>query len=155
MLDDAAALIVEHHAAELPDLSAATMLIAPRAAIALRHALVKAAVARGFPTLMMPSIGTLAALASSISVTAPERTFSLSERVFDIFQLLKKQQWFSPSETLALSRELVGLSDELSNNLVHLPASLAEHSRILARAYAIAKPNADFSFEAKIGRAHV
>jgi ATP-dependent helicase/nuclease subunit B len=150
VLDDAAALIVEHHAAELPNLSAVTILVAPRAATALRHALAKAAVARGFPSLMMPTIGTLAGLASSISIKAPERTFALSERVLDIFQLLKKQQWFSPSETLALSRELVGLSDELSNNLVHLPASLAEHSRILARAYAIAKPNADFSFEAKL-----
>jgi ATP-dependent helicase/nuclease subunit B len=150
VLDDAAALIVEYHAAELPNLSAVTILVAPRAATALRHALVKAAVARGFPSLMMPTIGMLAGLASSISIKAPERTFALSERVLDIFQLLKKQQWFSPSDTLALSRELVGLSDELSNNLVHLPASLAEHSRILARAYAIAKPNADFSFEAKL-----
>jgi ATP-dependent helicase/nuclease subunit B len=150
VLDDAAALIVEYHAAELPNLSAVTILIAPRAAMALRHALVKAVAARGFPSLMMPNIGTLAGLASSISIKAPERTFALSERVLDIFQLLKKQQWFSPSETLALSRELVGLSDELSNNLVHLPATLAEHSRILARAYAIAKPNADFSFEAKL-----
>jgi ATP-dependent helicase/nuclease subunit B len=150
VLDDVAALIVEHHDSELPNLSAVTILIAPRAATALRHALVKAAAVRGFPSLMMPNIGTLAGLASSISIVAPERTFALSERVLDIFQLLKKQQWFSPSETLALSRELVGLSDELSNNLVHLPASLAEHSRILARAYAIAKPNADFSFEAKL-----
>jgi ATP-dependent helicase/nuclease subunit B len=150
VLDDAAALIVEHHAAELPNLSAVTILIAPRAATAVRHALVKAAAARGFPGLMMPTIGTLAALASQISIVAPERTFATNERVLDIFQLLKKQQWFSPSETLALSRELVGLSDELSNNLVHLPASLAEHSRVLARAYASAKPNADFSFEAKL-----
>jgi ATP-dependent helicase/nuclease subunit B len=150
VLDDAAALIVEHHGSELPNLSAVTILVAPRAATAVRHALVKAAVARGFPSLMMPNIGTLAGIASSISIAAPERTFATNERVLDIFQLLKKQQWFSPSETLALSRELVGLSDELSNNLVHLPASLAEHSRILARAYAIAKPNADFSFEAKL-----
>jgi len=150
VLDDAAALIVDHHAAELPNLSAATILIAPRAATQLRHALVKTAAARGFPSLMMPTIGTLTALASTISIKAPERTFALSERVLDIFQLLKKQQWFLPGETLALSRELVGLSDELSNNLVHLPATLAEHSRILARAYAIAKPNADFSFEAKL-----
>jgi ATP-dependent helicase/nuclease subunit B len=150
VLDDAAALIVDDHRGKLPNLSAVTILIAPRAAPEFRHALVKAAAVRGFTSLMMPNIGTLAGLASSISIAAPERTFALSERVLDIFQLLKKQQWFSPSETLALSRELVGLSDELSNNLVHLPASLAEHSRILARAYAIAKPNADFSFEAKL-----
>ncbi len=150
VLDDAAALVVEHYESELPNLSAVTILVVPRAATVVRHALVKAAAARGFPSLMMPTIGTLAALASQISIVAPERTFALNERVLDIFQLLKKQQWFLPAETLALSRELVGLSDELSNNLVHLPASLAEHSRILARAYAIAKPNADFSFEAKL-----
>lgn len=150
VLDHAAALMVEHHANELPNLSAVTILVAPRAATAVRHALVKAAAARGFPSLMMPDIGTLGGLASAIVISAPERTFASSERVLDTFQLLKKQQWFSPSDTLALSRELVGLSDELSNNLVHLPATLAEHSRILARAYAIAKPNADFSFEAKL-----
>ncbi len=150
LLDDAAALIVSHCASELPNLSAAIVLIAPRAAPALRHALVKAAAAQGFPSLLMPRIGTLASLAAPIAVAAPERTFATNERVLDIFQLLKKQQWFAASETLALSRELVGLSDELTNNLVQLPASLAEHSRILARAYALAKPNADFSFEAKL-----
>ncbi len=150
VLDDAAALIVEHCRNELPNLSAVTILVAPRAATETRQALVKAAAAHGYPSLMMPTIGTLAGLASSVYIAAPERTFALSERVLDIFQLLKKQQWFLPAETLSLSRELVGLSDELSNNLVHLPASLAEHSRILARAYAMAKPNADFSFEAKL-----
>ncbi len=150
LLDDAASLVVEHDADRLPDLSGVMILAPPRAANGLRHALVKAASVRGFPTLLMPTIGSLPAVASQILVDAPERTFATNERVLDIYQLLKKQAWFSAGETLALSGELVSLCDELSNNLVQLPGSLAEHTRILARAYALAKPNADFSFEAKL-----
>ncbi len=150
LLDDAAGLVIEQSVSRLPDLSGVTILAPPRAATGIRHALVRAAGARGFPGLLMPTISTLSALASPIRVEAPERTFATNERVLDIFQLLKKQAWFSAGQTLALSAELVSLCDELSNNLMQLPDSLAEHTRILARAYALAKPNADFSFEAKL-----
>lgn len=150
LLDDAASLVIEHCADRLPDLSGVTILAPPRASTGTRHALVKAASVRGLSSLLMPTIGTLSALASQIRVEAPERTFATNERVLDIFQLLKKSAWASAGEQLALSAELVSLCDELSNNLVQLPGSLAEHTRILARAYALAKPNADFSFEAKL-----
>jgi len=150
LLGDAASLVIEHCADRLPDLSGVTILAPPRASTGIRHALVKAASACGFSSLLMPTMDTLSELASQIRVEAPERTFAANERVLDIFQLLKKSAWASAGEQLALSAELVSLCDELSNNLVQLPGSLAEHTRILARAYALAKPNADFSFEAKL-----
>ena len=151
-LDDVAELVVSRHASALPDLSALQIVIVPRAANALRFALAKAAAKRGMSTLILPRIATLGELAALQGTPAnmPSRVVSTGERVLDIFQALKKQRWLSAGETLLLSRELVQLTDELTHNLAALPQTLDDHTRNLARAYAIAKHNADFSFEAKL-----
>jgi hypothetical protein len=148
-LDDAARHIVAQHHAELPRLNTLTTLITPRAAPALREALARAARARGAQTLMLPRVTTLREWASEIDVGATKVTPD-AERVLDVFSILKKQRWFSASETLALSHELVRLADELTDQLVTLPRSIDEHVRALARAYGIAKQNVHFSFEAQL-----
>ena len=149
-IEDAAALIIERHAGQLPDLSALTVIAAPRVASALRRALAHGGAQRGHSTLLLPRIGTLADFAARMMVSAPGRISATAERVLDIFQILKKQRWLSSGETWVLSGELVQLADELTNNLVAVPATLEEHASNLTRAYAIGKHNADFSFEARL-----
>ena len=149
---DAAALIMERHAHWLPNLSAVTIIVAPRAASALRHALALNAVQRGHATLLLPRIGTLADMVARkpMPTAVTGRISATTERVLDIFQILKKQRWLSPSATWVLSGELVHLADELTHNLVAVPATLDEHAGNLARAYAIGKHNADFTVEARL-----
>ncbi len=149
-IEDAATFIIEGHLEQLPDLSALTIIVAPRAATALRRALARHAAQRGHATLLLPRIGTIADLAQRVSLAASGRISATPERVLDIFQILKKQRWLSSSETWLLSGELVQLADELTHNLVAVPATLEEHAATLARAYAIGKHNADFSFEARL-----
>jgi ATP-dependent helicase/nuclease subunit B len=148
-LDNAAWHIIDRHGVAPSQLADVTILIAPRAAPALRRALSEAAATRGAHALMLPRITTLRAWAGELD-TGPARTVADTERVLDIFAVLKKQRWFSAAETLALSRELVRLANELTDQLVTLPGSIAEHTRILTRAYGIAKQNAHFSFEAQL-----
>ena len=69
-IDDAAALIVERNSELLPDLSSLTIIVAPRAASALRNALARHAAQRGHATLLLPRIGTLADLAQAAQVYA-------------------------------------------------------------------------------------
>ena len=151
-LENAAERIVSRHLQALPNLSQIQIVAAPRVANGLRQALAKAASKQGVTTLLLPQIATLNELAARqpAAAIAAIRVVPTSERVLDIFQVLKKQRWFSAGETLALSRELVQLADELTSNLVVLPKSLDEHSRNLARAYQISKQNGDFSLEARL-----
>ncbi len=146
-LHEIAEIILDRHAALLPDLSSVVVLIAPRAATDFRHALIHAAHGRDHATLLLPTITTLA---DWVPKTMAARTLTQSERVLEVFQLLKKQRWFSSADTLAVSGELVMLADELTHNMVTLPRTLDEHASALARAYAIGKRNADFSFEANL-----
>jgi ATP-dependent helicase/nuclease subunit B len=148
-LDNAARHIVAQHHSALPRLNALTILVSPRAAPALREALARAARVGGVQTLMLPRVTTLREWASEVDVGAAKITPD-AERVLDVFSILKKQRWFSASETLALSHELVRLADELTDQLVTLPRSIDEHARSLARAYGIAKQNFHFSFEAQL-----
>lgn len=149
-LDEAAGLIVSRHRLALPNLSSLQIIIASRAANNLRHAFATAAAKLSVPALMLPRIATLNVLAAEQTRVADRRIATTGERVLELFQVLKKQRWFSAGETLALSRELVQLADELTNNLVTLPQSLAEHARNLARAYTLNKQNGDFNFEARL-----
>lgn len=148
-LDDVAHHIIQQHHDALPRLSNITILFAPRAAPALRAALARAAAALGSQALMLPRITTLRAWAAGIDA-GQARIVADTERVLDVFSVLKKQRWFSAGETLALSHELVGLASELTNQLVTLPRDVHEHMRTLARAYGIAKQNVHFSFEAQL-----
>lgn len=141
--------IIDRHHGALPRLSDITILIAPRAAPALRNALSRVAAEHGFSALMLPRITTLRAWAAGIDV-GNARLVADTERVLDVFSVLKKQRWFSASETLALSHELVRLANELTDQLVTLPRDVHEHMRTLTRAYGIAKQNVHFSFEAQL-----
>ncbi len=149
-IERAAGLIIARHAEHLPDLSAISIAVAPRAASGLRRELAREAARRGHTTLVLPRMATLAELAQRASLSVPGRVNASSERILDIFQVLKKQRWLSPGETWALSGELVQLADELTHNLVAVPATLEEHAANLARAYAIGKHNADFTVEARL-----
>ena len=157
-LANVAELIVSRHEAQRPSLppslslGALQIVIPPRVANDLRIELAKAAARRGCATLVLPRIGILGELAAQqgASVNLSQRVVTTGERVLDIFQELKKKRWFSTGENLALSRELVQLADELTHNLATRPGTLDEHTRNLARAYAITKHNADFSFEATL-----
>jgi ATP-dependent helicase/nuclease subunit B len=148
-LDDVAHHIIAVHRGALPRLSDVTILVAPRAAPALRAALAHAAAVQGAHALMLPRITTLRAWAGEIDIGAA-KVVADTERVLEVFSALKKQHWFSAGETLALSHELVRLANELTDQLVTLPDTIAAHMRTLTRAYGIAKQNAHFSFEAQL-----
>jgi ATP-dependent helicase/nuclease subunit B len=148
-LDNVARRIVTAHRNALPNLTALTLLVTPRAAPALRDAIVRAARAQGATALMLPRMTTLRDWANEVDLPSVKIT-SDAERVLDVFSVLKKQKLFSATETLALSHELVRLADELTDQLVALPQSPDEHARALARAYGIAKQNSHFSFEAQL-----
>ncbi len=148
-LEDVARHIVIAHREVLPNLAALTLLVTPRAAPALRDAIVRAARAQGATALMLPRMTTLRDWANEVDLPSAKIT-SDAERVLDVFSVLKKQKLFSATETLALSHELVRLADELTDQMVALPQSPDEHARALARAYGIAKQNSHFSFEAQL-----
>lgn len=147
---EAARLIVAQQAAHLPDLSASTVIITPRAAPALKRALAQESALQGHPTIMLPRIGTLESLAATIHIADPVKVVNDSERVLQVYQALKKQRWFLPAECLRVAHELVHLIDGLTHHMAALPATLQEHSRTLARAYAIGKSNSNLSFEATL-----
>lgn len=145
-LEDVAHYIISQNRAALPHLAHLTIILPPRAAPALRAALAQAAEAGA---LMLPRMTTLRAWAAE--ATPPNMTVTPeAERVLDVFSALKKQGWFSANETLALSHELVRLTDELTDQLVTLPSDLDEHTRMLKRAYGVARQNSHFSFEANL-----
>ncbi|MBL8510052.1 MAG: PD-(D/E)XK nuclease family protein [Betaproteobacteria bacterium] len=150
LIEDAAELIIDQQSSALPDLSPLTLYLPPRAIPAMRQALAQAAAKRGYPVLLLPVITTLADAAQSIPLPPGISIQTEIERELGIYKALRQQRWFTPSQTLTLSRELVRLCDELTNQMVNLPASLEEHAHFLARAYARIKPNTDFNFEAKL-----
>jgi len=130
---------------DLPDLRGATILL-PNYHVAqpLAQALSAAA---NLPALLLPQMVTLNDWALSIPLDTPIQPDT--QRITALYQALRERRWFSDADLWSLSRELLGLMDDLTRHHVALPASADEFSEQLAKAYQ-ARSGQAMQFEARV-----
>ena len=141
----AAQKILSAHAGDLPDLRGCVVLLPNyHAAQPLSQALSAQA---GVPALLLPPMLTLADWAATIELAAPVDTDT--QRVALLYQTLRDNQWFENADLWSLSRELLGLMDELTRHHVSLPDSREAFAEQLVAAYS-ARSGLSLQFEAKV-----
>jgi ATP-dependent helicase/nuclease subunit B len=141
----AAQCLVDHHRADLPDLSGITVVLpslAPAAAFA--RSLVAAA---GGAALLLPRLTTLRELAEQQPVAGPR--LADAQRELMLYGALREQGWVSRGALWAAARELRQLADELSLHRIGLPATLDQFAKRIASAYGAAD-NVAMRFEARV-----
>ncbi len=141
----AAIHILSCHAQELPDLRRVTVLL-PNYHVAqpLAQALSTAA---NLPALLLPHMVTLNDWAQSLPLAAPIQPDT--QRIAVLYQVLRERRWFADADLWGLARELLGLMDDLTRHHVVLPASTAEFTEQLAKAYR-ARSGQSMQFEARV-----
>ena len=129
-------------AAQLPDLTDTRIVLAePRAAVALRQALLVAAAEKGRQALLGPLVINFEQwLAQYLPVelricTQQERLLILVEALFD------KPALLGQANAWTLADSLLDLFDELTLNHVSITADATDFARQLADWYAIKQPN--------------
>ena len=148
----AAHAIVERHCAELPDLRGVIVLLPDLHAVGdfareLRHA-------ANVPVLLAPRVTTLRAWASEVALKQSVMGGAAREAL--LYRALAERSWFDERDLWAVCGELAALFDELTRERIELPASHAEFSARLARAYrksgasAGAPAGAALDFEARL-----
>jgi ATP-dependent helicase/nuclease subunit B len=145
VFERAARRILQDLGDALPDLSTATVFLPHlHAAAPLAAALARQS---GRAVLIPPRFLTLA----DWSEAAPLATDFLPDcqRQSQLYQALKARDWFDEADLWPLTRQLLGLFDELTLNRVALPESLASFSAELARAYR-ARATQPLQFEARL-----
>ena len=120
------------HAQDLPDLRGATILL-PNYHVA--QPLAQALGAISGSTLLLPRMVTLSDWALSIFLDTPVQPDT--QRITSLYQALRERRWFADADLWSLSRELLGLMDELTRHQVALPKSADDFSRQLADAYSV------------------
>ncbi len=130
---------------DLPDLRRATVLL-PNYHVAqpLAQALSAAA---ALPALLLPQMVTLSDWAQSVPLPNPIQPDT--QRIAALYQALRERRWFADADLWSLSRELLGLMDELTRHHVALPESEAEFAEQLAEAYQ-ARSGQALQFEARV-----
>jgi ATP-dependent helicase/nuclease subunit B len=143
--DGVAHHIIEQHAHEMPDLRSAVVLL-PNYHVAkpLAQALSAAA---NLPALLLPQMVTLSDWAQSIPLDTPIQPDT--RRTTALYQALRERRWFADADLWGLSRELLGLMDDLTRHHVALPESADEFLRQLAEAYQ-ARSGQSMQFEARV-----
>lgn len=141
----AAAHIVETERARLPDLSHAVVVLPGLAAAAdFARALRGAA---GSRALLLPCITTLADLAARVPLDRGVAPRAAREAL--LYEALANRGWLAATDLWAVAGELAALFDEMTRHAVALPATVAEFSRQLERAYR-ARRNDALQFEARM-----
>ena len=141
--DSVARHILAQHAP--PDLRGATVLL-PNYHIAQSLAQALSAAAN-LPALLLPQMVTLNDWALSVPLTAPIQPDT--QRITALYQALRERRWFADADLWSLSRELLGLMDDLTRHHVALPESATEFSEQLAKAYQ-ARSGQSMQFEARV-----
>lgn len=137
--------ILSSHAQDLPDLREATILL-PNYHVA--QPLVQAlSAAANLPVLLLPQMVTLKDWAQSIHLDRGVQPDT--QRITALYQALRERRWFADADLWGLSRELLGLMDDLTRHHVTLPASETEFAEQLARAYR-ARSGQAMQFEARV-----
>lgn len=103
--------------------------------------------ASNLPALLLPQMVTLKDWALSIPLATPIQPDS--QRITALYQALRERRWFADADLWSLSRELLGLMDDLTRHHVALPESAEEFSRQLAQAYQ-ARSGQSMQFEARV-----
>ena len=141
----AAQKILSAHAGDVPDLRGCTVLLPNyHAAQPLSQALSARA---GVPALLLPPMLTLVDWAATIGLATPVDTDT--QRVALLYQTLRDNDWFANADLWSLSRELLGLMDELTRHHVPLPDSRETFAEQLVAAYS-ARSGLSLQFEAKV-----
>ena len=117
--------ILAQHAGEMPDLRGATVLlpnyhVAQPLALALSREVNHAA-------LLLPQMMTLNDWAQTIPLAQAIQPDT--QRIAALYQALRTRRWFADADLWSLSRELLGLMDDLTRHHVALPESAAEFSQ--------------------------
>jgi ATP-dependent helicase/nuclease subunit B len=137
--------ILSCHAQDLPDLRGATVLLPGyHVAQPLAQALSAAA---SLPALLLPQMVTLGDWAQSVPLITPVQPDT--QRITALYQALRERRWFADADLWSLSRELLGLMDDLTRHHVSLPESEIEFAEQLARAYQ-ARSGQAMQFEARV-----
>lgn len=114
------------------------------AAKPLAQALSRAA---NLPALLLPQMVTLNDWAQSVPPDTPVQPDT--QRSAALYQALRERRWFADADLWSLSRELLGLIDDLTRHHVALPESEAEFAEQLAQAYQARRGQA-LQFEARV-----
>ena len=145
LLGGAARAIVEAHRGELPDLREAVIVLPSlHAAPEFARALCKAA---ELPSLLLPPITTLTALAAEVALDKPVITPAARQAM--LYRVLVERGWLKGADLWNVAAELSLLFDELTRNAVQLPGDVREFTGQLERAYR-ARSGAGFNFEARL-----
>jgi ATP-dependent helicase/nuclease subunit B len=143
--DSVARHILAQLAHEIPDLRGAMVLL-PNYHVA--QPLVQAlSAAAGLPALLLPQMVTLNDWVLSIPLATPIQPDT--QRITALYQALRERRWFADADLWSLSRELLGLMDDLTRHHVALPESADEFSQQLAEAYQ-ARSGQSMQFEARV-----
>ncbi|MCG6932557.1 MAG: PD-(D/E)XK nuclease family protein [Gallionella sp.] len=143
--NEAANCILSCHAQDLPDLRGATILLPNYHVVQpLAQALSAAA---GFPALLLPRMVTISDWAQSDHQEIPVQPDT--QRITALYQALRERRWFADADLWGLSRELLGLIDDLTRHHVALPESETGFSEQLAKAYQ-ARSGQAMQFEARV-----
>jgi len=137
--------ILSSHAQDLPDLRGATVLL-PNYHVAQPVAQALSAAA-GLPALLLPQMITFNDWAQSVPLDIPVQPDT--QRITTLYHALRERHWFADADRWSLSRELLGLMDELTRHHVALPESEVEFSRQLTLAYQ-ARSGQAMQFEARV-----
>jgi len=97
--------------------------------------------------LLLPQMVTLSDWALSIPLATPIQPDT--QRITALYQALRERRWFADADLWSLSRELLGLMDDLTRHHVALPESETEFSEQLAKAYQ-ARSGQAMQFEARV-----
>lgn len=132
------------HALSDRDLRAATVLLPNyHAAQPLAQAFGEAAGA----TVLLPRMLTLTDWAQTVRLDT--RVQPDTRRIAALYQALRERDWFGDADLWSLSRELLGLMDELTRHHVALPESEADFAVQLTEAYR-ARSGQALQFEARV-----
>jgi ATP-dependent helicase/nuclease subunit B len=141
--DSVARRIMAQHAP--PDLRGATVLL-PNFHVAQPLAQAISAAAN-CAAVLLPKMITLNDWALSVPLATPIQPDT--QRITALYQALRERRWFAAADLWSLSRELLGLMDDLTRHHVALPESAEEFSRQLAEAYQ-ARSGESMQFEARV-----
>ena len=132
------------HAQGDRDLRAATVLLPNyHAAQPLAQAFGEVAGA----TVLLPRMLTLTDWAQTVRLDTPVQPDT--RRIAALYQALRERDWFGDADLWSLSRELLGLMDELTRHHVALPESEADFAAQLTEAYR-ARSGQALQFEARV-----
>lgn len=129
----------------LPNLAGLVVLLPNfHAADAMAAALCEAA---GRDTLLLPEMTTLAAWSERVAIE-PEMLPD-SCRAALLYQALRSRNWFADADLWHVSRELLGLFDDIARQGASLPATREEFVALLEQAYRT-RAGAPLQFEARL-----